>query len=120
MYSYKNPNILLHQIRCGTGDKRGRFLTSAKFVYSVDDLKKCIAEADDALCIVRGSTTGALLQPRMPSQHDDLDDWRRHRQELHSGPPPQDITGASGTPTLSVASMPQYERAFRSFVFAQP
>lgn len=58
----KESENLLLQIRRGTGDKRGRFLTSAKFVYLADDLKKCIGEADEVLGIVRGATTGALLQ----------------------------------------------------------
>jgi hypothetical protein len=53
---------MLLQIRRNTREKRGRFLTSTRFAYLADNLKKCIGEADDALGIVRGAATGALLQ----------------------------------------------------------
>jgi hypothetical protein len=58
----KDSESLLRKIRRDTGDERGRLRSSAKFVYLADHLKKCIEEADDVLGIVRGATTGALLQ----------------------------------------------------------
>lgn len=53
---------LLDKLRLDTRGKRRLFLRNAKFVHIMDDLNKCMAEADAALGTVRGSTTIALLQ----------------------------------------------------------
>ena len=58
----KESESLLLKIRRDTADERGRLRSRAKFVYLADHLKKCMEEADDVLAIVRGATTGALVQ----------------------------------------------------------
>ena len=52
----------LLQIDRGSGEKRGRYLKSTRFVYAVDHLKKCIEEADEAMGITRGQVVRALLR----------------------------------------------------------
>jgi hypothetical protein len=58
----ESEHLLVEVSRSGTKGKRNRFLTSAKFVYMADDLKRCIGEADDILDMIRGAATAALLQ----------------------------------------------------------
>jgi hypothetical protein len=56
-------NALLASVtRSGINGKRARFLTSAKFIYMADDLKRCTGEIDDALDMMRGGVIAALPQ----------------------------------------------------------
>lgn len=58
----KSDDLLATVTRSGINSKGSRFLTSAKFIYMVDDLKRSTGEVDDALDMIRGKITAALLQ----------------------------------------------------------
>ena len=58
----ESNTLLVTVTHSGINGKRTRFLTSAKFIYMADDIKRCIGEVDDALDMIKGGVIAALLQ----------------------------------------------------------